>query len=229
MIISGLQKLTLLDYPGKVACTVFTHGCNFKCPFCHNASLVTQAAENTISEDEFFTFLQKRKGILEGVCITGGEPTLQKDLPEFMKKIKQMGYSVKLDTNGYNPEVLQSILTEDLADYIAMDIKNSAESYQLTAGKENLDTDKIRKSIELIKNSGKDYEFRTTVVYPYHTPESLLGCAEMIGKDRKYFLQQFKDSGELIDPECQGSNDTAVNGFTQELKKLGDNVTLRGV
>ena len=229
MTISGLQRLTLLDYPGTVACTVFTHGCNFRCPFCHNASLVTKKAEDTISEDEFFSFLKKRQGILEGVCITGGEPTLQKDLPEFMRKIKQLGYKVKLDTNGYNPEVLEGILNENLADYIAMDIKNSAESYALTAGKESLNIDKIKKSIELIKNSGKDFEFRTTVVYPYHTPETLLGCAGMVGKDSRYFLQQFKDSGELIDSECQGYNDATVKGFTQELKKLGYNVTLRGV
>ena len=229
MIISGLQKLTLLDYPGKVACTVFTHGCNFRCPFCHNASLVTKGADETISEEEFLSFLQKRKGILDGVCITGGEPTLQKDLPEFMHKIKQMGYSVKLDTNGYNPDVLEGIIKNGLADYIAMDIKNSAESYALTAGKENFGIDKIEKSISLIKNSGVEFEFRTTVVKPLHTEESLIGCAELIGKDCRYFLQQFKDSGELIDPECQGYDDATVKGFTQELKKLGYNVTLRGV
>ena len=134
MIISGLQKLTLLDYPGKTACTVFTYGCNFRCPFCHNALLVTEKVTDIIPEEEIFSLLKKRQGILDGVCITGGEPTNQKDLIPFIKKIRELGYSVKLDTNGYNHDVLSRILDEELADYVAMDVKNSMEKYSLTSG-----------------------------------------------------------------------------------------------
>ena len=163
--IHGFQKMTMLDFPGKVACTAFTAGCNFRCPFCHNASLVTHIdRENFVSEDEFFSFLNKRKGILDGVCITGGEPTLQPDLTEFIKKIKNAGFAVKLDTNGYNPNILGSIVNEKLVDYIAMDIKNSKESYRKTVGIENFNIEPIEKSIEILKNGGVDFEFRTTVI-----------------------------------------------------------------
>ena len=134
MKISGLQKLTLLDYPGKMACTVFTYGCNFRCPFCHNALLVTEENSDCIDEDEFFSFLKKRQGILDGVCISGGEPTLQKDLPEFISKIKALGYYVKLDTNGSSPLLLKKLIEEKLIDYVAMDIKNSPAKYDITCG-----------------------------------------------------------------------------------------------
>ena len=149
MKISGLQKLTLLDYPGKMACTVFTYGCNFRCPFCHNAMLVTEENSDSISEDEFFTFLKKRQGILDGVCISGGEPTLQKDLAEFIGKIKAMGYAVKLDTNGSKPEVLRNLIEENLLDYVAMDIKNSPAKYSLTCGCE-VDIALIKESVSII-------------------------------------------------------------------------------
>ncbi|MBR2006068.1 MAG: anaerobic ribonucleoside-triphosphate reductase activating protein [Thermoguttaceae bacterium] len=150
MLIKGLQKLTLLDYPGKMACTVFTAGCNFRCPFCHNASLVTNIDEERISEEDFFSFLQKRQGIIEGVCVTGGEPTLQPDLKEFLKKIKDLGYSVKLDTNGYRPEVLKDVVNSGLVDYVAMDIKNSQAKYASTCGLDNLDIAKINESVQFL-------------------------------------------------------------------------------
>lgn len=202
MIISGLQKLTLLDYPEKTACTVFTYGCNFRCPFCHNAPLVTERLTDTISEDEFFSFLKKREGILDGVCITGGEPTNQKDIIPFIKRIKEMGFKVKLDTNGYNPDVLREILSSGICDYVAMDLKNSLEKYSLTAGVE-IDCEKIRRSIRLIKDLAPECEFRTTVVDEFHTEEDIFKIAELAGKDFRLFLQQFRDSGNII---CSGLN-----------------------
>lgn len=197
MVISGMQKLTLLDYPGKTAAIVFTYGCNFRCPFCHNALLVTEKCRDTLSEEEVFAFLEKRKGILDAVCITGGEPTLQKYLKEFIIKVRSMGYSVKLDTNGTNPDVLDELLSEGLLDYVAMDIKNAPEKYSLTAGA-NVDINNIFKSIELIKNKALDYEFRTTITKELHCEEDIRAIAELVGKGSKYFLQQFKDSGCLI-------------------------------
>ena len=227
MIISGLQKLTLLDYPGKVACTVFTHGCNFKCPFCHNASLVTQAAENTISEDEFFTFLQKRKGILEGVCITGGEPTLQKDLPEFMKKIKQMGYSVKLDTNGSFPDKLSGILEAHLVDYVAMDIKSAPEAYASAVGTD-ADFCVFARSIELLKESNTPHEFRTTAVKGIHTADDFEAIGKLIG-DEAYFIQSFKDSGNILGNGCSAFSPDEMQELLCAVLPFTPRASLRGV
>ncbi len=197
MVISGLQKLTLLDYPGKTAAIVFTYGCNFRCPFCHNALLVTEKMQDVISEEEVFAFLRKRVGLLDAVCITGGEPTLQKDLKQFIIKVKDMGYAVKLDTNGTNPALLDELLSEGLLDYVAMDIKNSPEKYSLTAGAD-VDFNNILKSIELIKSKAPDCEFRTTVTKELHTEDDIRRIALTVGKSNKYFIQQFKDSGSLI-------------------------------
>lgn len=197
MIISGMQKLTLLDYPGKTAAIIFTYGCNFRCPFCHNALLVTGGCTDTLSEEEVFAFLEKRKGILDAVCITGGEPTLQKDLKQFILKVRSLGYSVKLDTNGTAPDVLEELLAENLLDYVAMDIKNTPEKYSLTAGAD-VDINNILKSMEIIKNKAPDYEFRTTVTRELHTEADISAVAELVGRGSKYFLQQFKDSGCLI-------------------------------
>lgn len=198
MLIGGLNKTTLLDYPGHVAATIFTGGCNFRCPFCHNAGLVlTPSSAEIYSEEDVFSFLKKRKNILQGVCITGGEPTLSADLPAFIEKIKETGYKVKLDTNGYRPEVLQNLLTEGLLDYVAMDIKNSPKKYVYTAGVE-LDFGKIRESIELLKTSGIDYEFRTTVVKELHNTDDFLQIAKWIKGCSKYFLQQFVENENLL-------------------------------
>lgn len=197
MIISGFQKLTLLDFPGHTACTVFTCGCNMRCPFCHNTPLVLGTAEEHYSEDEIFSFLKKRQGLLDGVAITGGEPLLQKDIIAFIKKIKELGYAVKLDTNGSFPERLQEIISEGLVDYIAMDIKNCKEKYSLTAGAD-IDFALIEKSTELIKNSGIPHEFRTTVVRELHTEEDIISIARFLGKNESYYLQSFKDSGDIL-------------------------------
>ncbi|MBR5140400.1 MAG: anaerobic ribonucleoside-triphosphate reductase activating protein [Clostridia bacterium] len=198
MYISGLQKLTLLDFPGRLAATVFLGGCNFRCPFCHNASLVLSPSKcEKISEEEFFSFLNSRKGKLGGVCITGGEPTLYPDLKEFIKKIKDAGFAVKLDTNGTNPDLLSSLISERLVDYVAMDIKNSIERYEATVGTA-LDIEKVKKSVDILLSGKVDYEFRTTVVKELHRIEDFVSVSNWISGAKRYFLQTFEDSGDLI-------------------------------
>lgn len=199
MRLGGLQKLTLLDYPGLVACTVFTVGCNMRCPFCQNASLVNRIdEENLLPEEEFFSFLKKRQGILDGVCITGGEPTLQPDLNDFIAKIKSMGYKVKLDTNGSFPDKVKEILDSGNVDFVAMDLKNTIDRYAETVGIPGFDTSKILESINIIRSSGVEYEFRTTVVSPLHRPEDFGELAKMVEGSPRYFLQNFVDSGDLV-------------------------------
>ena len=202
MRLGGIQKLTLLDYPGIVACTVFTLGCNMRCPFCHNSLLVTKTDEaEEYPVEDFFAFLEKRRGILDGVCVTGGEPLIHSDAGEFIAKIKALGYKVKLDTNGSFPEKLEEILKSGNVDYVAMDIKNSPEKYAETVGIPGFDVSKIQRSIEIIRSSGVEYEFRTTVVSPLHNAESIAGAAQMVKGSPKYFLQNFVDSGNLINGE----------------------------
>ena len=200
MKISGFQKLTLLDFPGHTACTLFTSGCNMRCPFCHNTPLVKGTAPESYEEEEIFSFLQKRQGLLDGVAITGGEPLLQKDIVPFIKKIKELGYKVKLDTNGSEPEVLKELISLSLVDFIAMDIKNSKEKYALTSGVD-VKLEDIEKSVELIKDSGIPHEFRTTVVRQLHTKDDIESIALWLGKNEKYYLQQFRDSGDIL---CDG-------------------------
>ena len=198
MNIGGLQKLTLLDYPGKVACTVFSVGCNLRCPFCHNASLVTHPQDaGYVTDDELFSFLKKRTGVLDGVCVTGGEPTLQKDLPDFLSAIKALGYSVKLDTNGTNPKILRSVIKDRLVDYVAVDIKNSPEKYVLTSG--NIDLfENVKETVALLLSGVVPYEFRTTAVSGFHETEDFESIGKWILGADKYFIQNFVDSGDLI-------------------------------
>lgn len=190
--ISGIQKLTLLDYPEHTACTLFVPNCNFRCPFCHNSELLNGDAE-FYDEGEIFAFLKKRAGVLEGVCITGGEPTIYTDLDRFIRDVRSLGYSVKLDTNGYLPDRLEALIKDGLLDNIAMDIKNSPERYAETAGlpAERFDIAPIERSIDIIKNSGVAYEFRTTVVTELFDETSIEGAARMIAGADKYFLQSF--------------------------------------
>ena len=196
MLIGGFQKLTLIDYPGKVATTVFTVGCNFRCPFCHNPELIDFPKDElpTYRKNEklFFDFLEKRKGKLDGVCVTGGEPTVQPDLLEFLGKIKKMGFLVKLDTNGSRPEIVKEVIRRKLADFFAMDIKNRAECYQETSGSEVPDAN-IRESIRLIRGSGVSYEFRTTVVPGIHEENDFDGIVDLIDGADAYYLQEFRD------------------------------------
>ena len=189
--ISGIQKLTLLDYPEHTACTLFVPGCNLRCPFCHNSELLQSDCE-FYDEKEIFAFLEKRKGVLEGVCITGGEPTLYTDLPRLLSDIKKLGYRVKLDTNGYNPSAVDNLIRRGLLDYIAMDVKNSPERYAETVGlPAHFDISPILESRNIIMSSGVDYEFRTTVAAELFDEESIAGAAKMIAGANKYFLQYF--------------------------------------
>lgn len=231
MQLSGLQKLTLLDFPGKMACTAFTAGCNFRCPFCHNASLVTGdlAALPKMSESEFFSFLEKRQGILEGVCITGGEPTLQKDILSFIEKIKALGFAVKLDTNGARPDVLKEILDSGSVSYVAMDIKNSQKEYAKTVGIENFDITPVLKSVELLKGGKTPFEFRTTVVSGLHTPESIREIGEWIGEVDNYFLQSFVDSGDLICEGFVGFDQKTMQNLLNVIKPLVPSTKIRGI
>ena len=199
MIFNGFQKMTLLDFPGKVACTLFTGGCNFRCPFCHNAVLVEnpELAEE-ISEQFVLDFLKKRQGLLDGVCITGGEPLLQSDLEQFIIKVKEMGYAVKLDTNGSYPEKLISLCEKGLIDYVAMDVKSSMEKYPLCTGIKDYNTAKVEQSIDYLLQGRIDYEFRTTVADELHTPEDIETLAKRIEGAKRYFLQNFVDSGNIL-------------------------------
>ena len=229
MIIKGLQKTTLLDFPGKVACTVFTAGCNLRCPFCHNASLVISPdLTDTISEDELLGFLKKRRGILDGVCITGGEPLLQRDIEELIKKIRDLSLAVKLDTNGAYPERLRDIIEKNLVDYVAMDIKNSKEKYALTAGAD-VDIEKISESVALLMSSGVEYEFRTTVVRELHSPEDVKSIGEWIAGADKYFLQSFTDSGELIADGYSAHTPHDMAALLEIAQQYIPNAALRGI
>jgi len=199
MLIGGFEKLTLVDYPGKVAATIFTVGCNFRCPFCHNPELVLPELiqeQPKILEQDILEFLQKKQGLIQGICITGGEPTLQSDLKDFILKIKNLGYAVKLDTNGSNPQVLQELINEKLVDYVAMDIKTSLEKYDLcTLGQ--VPQENIMASIQLLKQSNIDYEFRTTMAPGIVEEKDILKIVELIKGSPRYFLQRFKPSKSI--------------------------------
>lgn len=230
-IIAGLQKLTLLDFPGKVACTLFTRGCNFKCPFCHNASLVVRADEQKpYANAEILAFLKKRAGVLDGVAITGGEPTLMPGLHDFIKEIKDLGYAVKLDTNGTRPDVIKKLVEDKLVDYVAMDIKNHPAKYAYTAGlADNYDLTSIIESKNYLMEGNVDFEFRTTVAKPFHTEEDFYLIGEWIKGNEKYFLQQFKDSGDIIGKEISSYNESEMENFLNVLLPFVPNAQLRGV
>ena len=196
MKISGFDKLTLLNYPDKVACTIFTSGCNLRCPFCHNSGLVTNNY-NEISFDSIYEYLKKRIGILDGVCITGGEPLIHADIKDYIKKIKDLGYLVKIDTNGCNPKLLKELIDLKLVDYIAMDIKNIYSKYDINSGvKVNIDN--IKKSISIIENSGIDYEFRTTIVKEFHSTQDIKEILSYISSNSNYYIQNFKNSNDVF-------------------------------
>ncbi|MDD4164652.1 MAG: anaerobic ribonucleoside-triphosphate reductase activating protein [Eubacteriales bacterium] len=229
MNIQGLQKLTLLDYPGVVACTVFTGGCNFRCPFCHNASLVlTPDSESGITYEDFFTFLKKRKGALDGVCITGGEPLMQSDIHNFITEIKALGYKVKLDTNGSFPERLIKLIDSGMLDYVAMDIKNSPKYYAKTAGKEIIDIDAVKESAKKLMTGSLPFEFRTTLVRTFHTEDSIRSIGLWLKGEEKYFLQNFVDSGNLIESGLCGFSEKESRYLLDILRIYVPNAALRG-
>lgn len=227
MNIAGVQKVTLLDYPGKVACEIFTQGCNFECPFCQNSSLIPITNTGEFSEEEIFEYLNLRKNILDGVVITGGEPTVQKDLKGFIKKIKDLGLLVKLDTNGGNPKVLQELIDEELVDYVAMDIKNIFNKYNITAGKK-INLDNIKKSIEILKASKIDYEFRTTIIKEMHSLDDIVSICKLVG-DAKYYLQNFEDSENVIDHSLHGFSREELLFIDKYLKDVFPNVEIRAL
>lgn len=228
MELAGLQKTTLLDYPGKVACTVFLPGCNLRCPFCHNASLVLAPGAGQVSLEAFFAFLAKRQGILDGVCVTGGEPTLYPDLPDFLGRIRAMGFCVKLDTNGTHPEALKQVLSQGLADYVAMDIKAGPARYaDACGGMEVLNA--VRKSAGMLMGSGVDYEFRTTCVHPIHTPEDMAELGAWLQGAKRYFLQAFVDSGDLVGRGMSALTPEEMQALLQVARRYIPNTQLRGL
>ena len=230
-MISGLQKLTLLDYPGRVACTVFTGGCNFRCPFCHNAPLVLpELSSEDIPEDEVLSFLKKRIGVLDGVAVTGGEPLLHKNIDDFLAKVHALGYKIKLDTNGSFPEHLISIVRDGLVDRVAMDIKNSPEHYAETVGIPDFDLSGVEKSKNFLLEGHIDYEFRTTAAKGLHTAESLTEAARWIAGAKEYYLQQFKDSGNVIDIDgLSAFDEKEMHELAKRVSVYVPSVQVRGV
>lgn len=228
MVIHGIQKLTLVDYPGHPASILFTGACNFRCPFCHNASLVLDPSnEPIVDEDEIFSFLKKRKGMLEGVVVTGGEPTLQKDIIPFLEKLKALGYLLKLDTNGYRPEVLEEAVGRGCVDYVAMDIKTSLDEYSLLSGIPNIDISLIERSIAFLLEGKVDYEFRTTVVEPLHHRENFEKIGRLISGCRRYFLQSFVDSGDILSTTCFPPKQEQLQNYLETLRNYIGNVSIR--
>lgn len=227
--ISGIQKLTLLDYPEHTACTLFVPGCNFRCPYCHNSELLASDVE-FYDEREIFEFLRKRKGVLEGVCVTGGEPTLYSDLDRLLRDIKELGYSVKLDTNGYAPDKLAALIEAGLVDYIAMDIKNSPERYAETIGlsSERFDIAPIKRAIDIIMRSGVNYEFRTTVVSELFDETSIDGAAKMIRGADRYFLQAFVMRDTVPSKRLTPPQRIVLSRYLDIARRYVPNASIRG-
>ena len=234
MNITGLQKMTLLDFPGKVACTVFLQGCNYRCPFCHNSDLLGPQGSQSISREELLSFLSKRRGLLDGVCITGGEPTLQKDLPELIRDIRALGFAVKLDTNGSRPDVLRALLAENLLDYVAMDIKNGPSRYGETVGIPDFPLDRTEESIRILLEEKVPFEFRTTVVEEFHDAaavEEMGRWLSHLAEGRKighYFLQSFTDRDSVLRTGLHAPNPLTLQHFSRLLSPYCENICIRG-
>lgn len=227
MIISGFDKLTLTNYPGVVACTIFTNGCNYKCPFCQNGTLALGVDKNRVPEEEVLDFLVKRRKMIDGICISGGEPTLQKDLKDFIKKVKEIGVLVKLDTNGSNPKVVKDLLDENLLDYIAMDIKLPFSRYDKIAGIK-VNTDDLKESIDLIKNSKVEHEFRTTIIKEFHTMKDIEEIISYVGNSN-YYIQNFVDSDYVLQAGLHGFTDEELGELDKKLNKKYSNAHVRGL
>ena len=219
----------MLDFPGKTACTVFTGGCNLRCPFCHNVPLVLAPEEEPLDESEIFSFLSKRKGVLDGVAITGGEPLIQRDIADFIKKVKGLGFLVKLDTNGFFPDALEALVSDGLVDYVAMDVKNSKEKYPETCGREGLDISPLERSLKLLKSGRVDCELRTTVIKEYHTLSDIESIARWIEGAPRYYLQAFKDSGILKEGSSSALGEKEMKEMRDIAKKYVPIVELRGI
>ena len=235
MVIAGLQKMTLLDYPGKVACTVFLQGCNFRCPFCHNSDLLGKDGPEPIAEDSLLAFLKKRVGLLDAVCVTGGEPTLHKDLPELLKKIKELGYLVKLDTNGGKPTVLKELVEAGLVDYVAMDIKNCPERYGETAGVPNMDLGNIEESMRYLLGGAVDFEFRTTVADELHGQAEFEAIGQWLTalspdkKCEKFFIQPYVDRDSVLMSGLHSPTKEKLQKMAESLKPYVQAVSIRAL
>lgn len=229
MDIQGLQKLTLLDYPGKVACTVFLGGCNLRCPFCHNGELVLTPGPALMNLEELLTFLDRRRGLLDGVCVTGGEPLLRPELPRLLEAVKEKGFLLKLDTNGGFPRALEDVIRRGLVDYVAMDIKNSPDRYPETAGVPGLDVEPYRESAALLLEGRVDYEFRTTVVRELHNEDSFRAIGPWLKGARRYFLQAFVDRDTVLSPGLHPCSREEMEVFTALVRPFIPQVELRGV
>ena len=234
-MIAGLQKMTLLDYPGKVACTVFLQGCNFRCPFCHNSGLLDGTGETGLCVEELLLFLEKRKGMLDGVCITGGEPTLDPALADLLRKIKAMGYAVKLDTNGSRPRVLKELAAEGLLDYVAMDIKNAPERYDATAGVPGMTLEHVEESIRFLLAGAVDYEFRTTVVEQLHDPAAMEGIGAWLRRldaansAKRFFLQPYVDRESVLGEGLCAPEAEKLQKMAEILRTFAESVEIRAM
>lgn len=234
-MIAGLQKMTLLDYPGKVACTVFLQGCNFRCPFCHNSPLLPGKGEEGITEEELLVFLRKRRGILDAVCISGGEPTLCAGLEGLLRQIKELGYLVKLDTNGSRPAVLKALVTEKLVDYVAMDVKNCPARYGQTVGVKNMDLSPLEESLRFLLSGAVDYEFRTTVVDEFHDEDAIREMGRWLcdlvpgAKPKRLFLQPFRDRDSVLLAGLHTPSAEKLTTCKQQLSVFAEFIGIRGV
>ena len=232
-MICGLQKMTLLDFPGKVACTVFLHGCNYRCPFCHNSELIAGKPEPVMDTEGFLKFLKSRQGLLDGVCVSGGEPTLYKELPALLNSIKQLGFAVKLDTNGSRPDILRQLVEAKLVDYVAVDAKNSPARYAETVGVQKLDLAAVEESIRYLIEGNVDYELRTTLVEPLHDEASILEMGQWLAslvpgrKPRQLFLQRFVDRDTVIFEGLSTPEPEAVAHWAEILAPWAEKVTIR--
>lgn len=226
MRIGGLQKLTLLDFPGHVACTVFLQGCNFRCPFCHNTPLILGTDE--ILQDDIFDFLKKRQGLLDGVAVTGGEPLLTPDIELFFRKIKDLGYKIKLDTNGSFPEKLRFLIDNHLVDYVAMDVKNSKEKYARTAGTDRF-LPEVEQSVSILLDGKIDFEFRTTVVDELHEPEDFRAIGQWLQGTKNYFLQGYVDSGDILAPGLHAASKEKMENCLAFAREYIPTTQIRGL
>lgn len=229
MKISGFTKLTLLDYPKKTACIIFTQGCNYNCSFCQNSGLIPCGKDQLIDHSEIFDYLKKRKNVIDGVVISGGEPTIQAGLIDFIKRIKEMGFLIKLDTNGSNPDVIKKLVDEKLIDYIAMDVKNIFDEYIGIVKVKQVNIEKIKESINIIKESNVLHEFRTTIMKNYHDIEKLTKICEYLGESEKYYLQNFEDSENVLDKSLVSFSKEILMNIQTILRKNFPNVTVRGI
>ena len=227
MKICGIEKFSMVDWDGKIVCTLFASGCNFRCPFCHNSSLALSNAD-PIDHEEIFNFLEKRKGLLDGVCISGGEPTLHTGLFDFARKIKAMGYPIKLDTNGTNPDTLQSLIENGLVDYVAMDVKNSPHKYPATTGVQAVNFDDLNKSVAIIKKSGIPHEFRTTIIKEFHTEDDMKYIADMLSGCDGYYLQKYVDRDDCISHGYTPVDKETAEKWLSHFKGTAKRTSLRG-